>query len=437
MTDSRISLSSRRGAAARPGALFLAAALAAATVRGDALEDALRSAREACRRAPASVAALDRLAALELRSYRATHAAETLEAARAAADRALALAPRDFDARRFRAAANLVEHRFSDVERDASALHAERPADADVLGMIADAQMESGRYPEALATIQEMVNRRPGLPAYSRVSYAREIHGDLAGALSAMDMAIAAGDPADPEATAWCLARSGLLCRKLGRTGEAAERFEHARSLYPRSPYAWEGIGWTARARGDFASAQRAFRKAFEIVPWPQYAVELRETAEAAGRADAVRRWDAVLAAIERMSDAAGLFNRVLALWEADHGDPARAVAMAEAELAARKDVYGWDAYAWALYRRGRISEAAGAERQALARGTQDPLLDAHAGLIFAAAGDGEASGRLENAVARAASLPGDLAAEAKRRLAALPGAGPTGDAAGPAGGAR
>ncbi|HET7452888.1 MAG TPA: hypothetical protein VFL12_09115, partial [Thermoanaerobaculia bacterium] len=185
---------SRRGALPRPGVFFLAAALGVAAIgraqpsasigRADSLEVALRGAREACRRAPASVAALDRLAALELRSYRATHAAETLAAARTAADRALAMAPADFDARRFRAAADLVEHRFADVEREAARLHAERPVDADVLGMIADAQMESGRYREALATIQEMVNLRPGLPAYSRVSYAREIHGDLAGAVT-------------------------------------------------------------------------------------------------------------------------------------------------------------------------------------------------------------------------------------------------------------
>ena len=415
---SALSRGSRRGALPRPGVLFLAAALGASAVgRADSLEDALRGAREACRRAPASAAALDRLAALELRSYRATHAAETVAAARTAADRALAMAPADFDARRFRAAADLIDHRFADVEREGARLHAERPGDIDVLGMIADAQMESGRYPEALATIQEMVNRRPGLPAYSRVSYAREIHGDLAGAVTAMDMAIAAGDPSDPEATAWCLARSGLLCWKLGREDQAAARFERARALYPRSPYAWEGIGWAAEARGDLSGAARAFAKAFEIVPWPQYAVELREVAFAAGRPAEVRRWDAVLGAIERMGDAAGLFNRVLALWEADHGDAARALAMAGGELEARKDVYGWDAYAWALYRNGRTSEAAAASRKALARGTQDPLLDAHAGVIFAAAGDPDAPRRLGSALARASALPRDLTAEARRSL--------------------
>jgi tetratricopeptide (TPR) repeat protein len=52
--------------------------------------------------------------------------------------------------------------------------------------------------------------------------------------------------------------------------------------------------------------------------------------------------------------------------------------------------VYGWDACAWALFRSGRVREAANAARHALAFGTQDPLLQSHAGMIFDAAGEAE-----------------------------------------------
>ena len=391
--------SSLRGASGRPGlgrARFLALALAAAcwgsSARADSLEERLAQARRICRESPRSVRALDRLAALELREFRNTHAAETLASAGASVERALAIDPADFDARRFRASLLLTNHEFAAVEKEATALSAERTWDVDVLGMAADAQMESGRYPEALATIQRMVDIRPGLPSYSRVAYAREIHGDLSGALAAMDLAIAAGDPADPEGVSWCLARSGLLLWKLGRVAEAASRFDEARRLFPRSPHAWEGVGLVARARGDYREASAAFEKAFSIVPWPQYAVERAETARALDRPEDVRRWEAIVRAIERLSMEAGLFNRVLALFESDHGDPARGVAMAAAELSVRKDVYGWDAYAWALYRDGRIPEAADAARHALERGTQDPMLDAHAGIIFDAAGQREAA---------------------------------------------
>ena len=51
-----------------------------------------------------------------------------------------------------------------------------------VLGIMGDAQTELGRYDQALATVQRMVDLRPDLASYSRVSYQRELHGDLPGA---------------------------------------------------------------------------------------------------------------------------------------------------------------------------------------------------------------------------------------------------------------
>ena len=49
--------------------------------------------------------------------------------------------------------------------------------------------------------------------------------------------------------------------------------------------------------------------------------------------------------------------------------------------------MYGWDAYAWALYARGRYADADQAMRSARAIGTVDPLLDYHEGMIDAELG--------------------------------------------------
>jgi tetratricopeptide (TPR) repeat protein len=202
---------------------------------------------------------------------------------------------------------------------------------------------------------------------------------------------------------------------------EAASRFDEARRLFPRSPHAWEGLGLVACARGNREEAAADFEKAFSIVPWPQYAVERAETARALERPEDARRWEAIVRAIERLSTEAGLFNRVLALFEADHGNPSRGVAMASAELAVRKDVYGWDAYAWTLYRDGRFVEAAEAEKHALERGTQDPMLDAHAGVIFDVAGEREAARfHLSRALAVNPGFDIDRAADAREALARL-----------------
>src|SRR5215217_9563791 len=65
--------------------------------------------------------------------------------------------------------------------------------DALPIGVLVDALIELGRYPEAGRVLQHMVDRKPDLAAYARVSYWRELHGDLAGARRAMVLAASAG----------------------------------------------------------------------------------------------------------------------------------------------------------------------------------------------------------------------------------------------------
>ena len=61
------------------------------------------------------------------------------------------------------------------------------------LPVIADAQIELGRYRPAAHTIQRMLDVRPNLTSYSRASYYRELSGDTVGAIEAMRLAASAG----------------------------------------------------------------------------------------------------------------------------------------------------------------------------------------------------------------------------------------------------
>jgi len=64
--------------------------------------------------------------------------------------------------------------------------------------------VELGEYDRAIGLIQKMVDLKPQLSSYSRVSYLRELHGDIEGAIQAMSMALYSGSPSR-ENTAWCV----------------------------------------------------------------------------------------------------------------------------------------------------------------------------------------------------------------------------------------
>jgi tetratricopeptide (TPR) repeat protein len=86
--------------------------------------------------------------------------------------------------------------------------------------------------------------------------------------------------------------------------------------------------------------------------------------------------------------------GRVLALFLSTRGERVEeALQLAAAERQARPDLYSDDAYAWALYRAGRLDEARAASDRALRLGTPDARLLYHAGAIRLAAGE-RAAGR-------------------------------------------
>jgi len=99
---------------------------------------------------------------------------------------ALALDPHDAAALTQRGALELSRHDFRDGLRDALAARRLAPLVDKPFGVLVDALVELGRYGQAQRALQEMVDRKPDLAAYARVSYFRELHGDHAGARDAL-----------------------------------------------------------------------------------------------------------------------------------------------------------------------------------------------------------------------------------------------------------
>ena len=118
--------------------------------------------------------------------------------------------------------------------------------------------------------------------------------------------------------------------------------------------------------------------------------VELGELLQANGRTEEAEQQYAVVRATQQLFAASGqVVDAELALFEADHGEPARAVEVAEKAYRARPDsIIAQDAYAWALHAAGRDREALPVARAAVRTGLRSPALAYHLGAVEAALGN-------------------------------------------------
>jgi tetratricopeptide (TPR) repeat protein len=178
-----------------------------------------------------------------------------------------------------------------------------------------------------------------------------------------------------------------------------------------------------ALGAGDEAEAVERFGRAAAVVPLPEYVIALAEAQESAGDAAAAERsYELARAEIDLFAANGVAVDLELALFEADHGDPSRALAFAEAAYDAAPTVRAADALGWALYRLGRFDEAADRSAEALRLGSVEPLLRYHAGAIAASRGlDADAEVHLKMALAGDAGFSASGAAHARDILETLP----------------
>lgn len=289
----------------------------------------------------------------------------------------------------------LARHDFAGALRLGGRAHEIDPASADAMGVVVDAQVELGRYDDAAASVQQMVDLRPSLPSYARVSYVRELRGDAIGAIDAMSQAVIAG-AGSADDVAYVQSLLGDL--ELSRGDVAAAETAYRRALQRRPGYGAADVGLARvdAARGDLAGAVSLLQDVATRLPFPATVALLGDVLDALGRhADAARQYDLVRA-IEDLNRANGVaVDLELARFEADHPtDPGAAVDLARRALAERPTVYGEDVLAWSLHGAARNREALDHARAALRFGTRDAVLWWHLAAIEADAGQADAARR-------------------------------------------
>jgi tetratricopeptide (TPR) repeat protein len=296
--------------------------------------------------------------------------------------KALRINPEDFTATSGLGSLALSRHDFAGGLALGERARRINPGVARNYGVIADAQIELGRYAAAERTLQHWVDLRPELSSYARVSYFRELHGDLPGALAAMKLAVSAGGEST-ENFSYVQTLVGTLQLDRGAYAAAERAYRTVLARDPRYPAANAGLARIEAARGEFAPAIARYRRVVATIPLPEYVIGLGETEEAAGRSAAAQRDYALVGAEIRLLKANGVNTDVdLALFEANHGSHMRAVALARRAWRSAPSVRSADALSWALSQAGRDAGALRYSRAAMRLGSLDPSFLYHAGLI-------------------------------------------------------
>jgi tetratricopeptide (TPR) repeat protein len=297
--------------------------------------------------------------------------------------RALRLAPRDLIATSGLGSLALSRHRFREALALGRRAHAISPTTARNYGVIGDALVELGRYREGFRAFDTMAGLRPDLSSYARISHARELLGDVPGAISAMKLALEAA-AGQGEAEAWTHVQLGKIYFSVGRFAPAGAQDRRALEVFPGYAYALDALARVEAARGRYRAAIGYEQEAVNRIPLPQYVSTLGDLYHVIGHEQQARRQYALIGVIQRLLVANGVETDLeTALFNVDHGIRLPAsLALARLAQRERPSIDGDDVLAWALERTGHCGEAQRYARRATRLGTLDALKAFHRAMV-------------------------------------------------------
>jgi tetratricopeptide (TPR) repeat protein len=327
-----------------------------------------------------------------------------------AAQAAVAAARHDFPAALAAARRGLAVNRFS----------------ASLNGTLVDALVQLGRYEESTAAVERLNRLHPGVPAFARVSYDRELHGDIGSARTALEQALrVAVSPADKAFARTYLGELALAYQGGygGTPAVALEHFDAGLRLVPSDPGLRDGRARALVALGRVEEALEEYAELVSEVPEPPILLGYAELLQSLQSPQAQEQYAALRVQEERFAASGARADVEATLFEADHGSPAAALRQAKEGWRTRPFLEMADAYAWALYRNHRYAEALAFSDRALATGRPSALARFHRGMIEKALGRDEAARRdLQAALRLNPSFHPLHVPEARRALVALAG---------------
>jgi tetratricopeptide (TPR) repeat protein len=284
----------------------------------------------------------------------------------------------------------LARHRFIDAHRLASSIVSVRPGSVEGQLALFDATIELGHYDDAESLINSLVEQRPTVATLSRLSYSRQLRGDLRGAEIAMREAVSAAAPGSFD-RAVALGYLGDVLLESGRLDAASRAYDDARQIEPTLATAVLGQARVYAARGDVAAAGNVLDRLIDRLPLPG-ALGLRaDLSRASKDSRAATSTDQLVdasVALFRANGAVVDAELAVLLADRDSSHAAEAVRTAERALADRHTIFTDDAMAWSLFAANRVKDAELYARRAIAAAPAVASVRWHAAAVFAAVGD-------------------------------------------------
>ncbi|MET8689109.1 tetratricopeptide repeat protein [Streptomyces sp. NPDC004732] len=186
-----------------------------------------------------------------------------------------------------------------------------------------------------------------------------------------------------PAAKAAALYRVAELAWERGEPTVALRYYDAALAADAEHHPSLAGRGRALAALGRSSEALHAYRSALARHPLPEYALELGELYESLRLVPAARaQYDALRARVKQEGSGGINNERILGLFEADHGDADAAVERLTAEYERHGSPATADALGWALHRSGDGEAGLKLVTKAMEKGPRSALFAFHRGTI-------------------------------------------------------
>jgi tetratricopeptide (TPR) repeat protein len=307
------------------------------------------------------------------------------------------VSPDNFDGQRIHVWLLLGKHEFAGALDAAKKLNQRMPDDVMVYGFLTDANIELGNYKDAETSAQWMLDLKPGnTPGLTRAAYLRELYGDIDGSLDLMNMAYQSTPPGEAEDGAWIVTQMAHLNLAIGKIDEAEKLSQQALTMFPGYHYALGNLAKVRIQQKRYDEAVELLKQRYAAAPHAENLYDLAQALQLAGKTDDANK---AFGEFEQKSllesNRGDNSNHELIFYYSDYAkEPAKALEVAQREVARRHDVFTLDSYAWALYANGQYIEARKQIETALAVGIRDAKMFRHAGEIALKSGDPAAAER-------------------------------------------